>query len=467
MAIWSNKFHENMSQEAFHFNQSIEIDDRLFDADLKGSSAHAEMLGKQKIIDPSEADTLKNELEKMREEYKSNELGIDYEEEDIHSFIESELTRRLGNIGKKIHTGRSRNDQIATALKIYVNSEIDLLLEGLADAVAAFSNKAEEHLETIMPSYTHLQRAQPITYGHYLMAYAEMLLRDHERLQDVKKRILNSMPLGSGALATSTFSLDREFVAEKLGFNQVAGNSLDAVSDRDYSIELISTLSILSMHLSRYAEETIVWTSQEFQFISLKDTFSTGSSIMPQKKNADIHELMRGKSGRVYGDLMAILTIMKGLPLAYNKDIQEEKERLFDAIDTMKQMISLIPSMLDATVVHKKTMYEAAGNGFINATDCADYLTLKGIPFRDAYKITGNLVEYCTKQNKTLETLALEEYKKYSDRFDVDIYEAIDLKNCVFRRKVIGGPSPDRVKENIEETRKKLEKFSNELNSKI
>jgi len=351
MAIWSNKFHKNISQQAYQFNQSIEIDDRLFDADLKGSSVHAEMLGKQEIINPDEANTLKNELEKMREEYKNNKLAIDYEEEDIHSFIESELTRRLGSIGKRIHTGRSRNDQVATALKVYVNDEINEILVDIKEDIFAFVNKAEKHLETIMPSYTHLQRAQPITYGYYLMAYAEMLLRDYERIQDVKKRILNSMPLGAGALATSTFPLDREFMTEKLGFNRAAGNSLDAVSDRDYTIELISALSILSMHLSRYAEETIIWISQEFQFISLKDTFSTGSSIMPQKKNADIHELMRGKTGRMYGDLMSVLTIMKGIPLAYNKDIQEEKESLFDG----NKWFQLFPLCLMKLLFIKRT----------------------------------------------------------------------------------------------------------------
>lgn len=461
MAIWSNEFHEKMSKQAYSFNQSIAIDDRLFDADLRGSIAHAEMLGKQEIIDSADADQLTNELSKMREEYKNDKLQIDYGEEDIHSFIEAELTRRLGNIGKRIHTGRSRNDQVATALKIYVNDEIQELSNGIKEAILAFSNKADQHLETIMPSYTHLQRAQPITYAHYLMAYAEMLLRDYGRLHDVEKRISNTMPLGSGALATSTFPIDRKSTAEKLGFDQVARNSMDAVSDRDYSIELISGLSILSMHLSRYAEETIIWTSQEFQFISLKDTFSTGSSIMPQKKNADIHELMRGKTGRVYGDLMAVFTIMKGIPLAYNKDIQEEKEPLFDAIDTMKQMIILVPAMLEETIVNKDKMYEAAGTGFINATDCADYLTTKGMPFRDAYQVTGDLIRYCTENNKTLETLTLKEYKNHSEEFEEDIYEAIDLKNCVFRRKVDGGPAPEKVKEHIEQLREELNKDSN------
>jgi len=456
MAIWSNKFHEQMSSNAYNFNQSIGIDDRLFEADLKGSKAHAEMIGTQGIIPEDESGKLIKELESMQKEYSNGTLEIDYEEEDIHSFIESELTKRLGDIGKKIHTGRSRNDQVAVALKIYVNDEIEHLIELVKEASLAFAGKASEHLETIMPSYTHLQRAQPITYAHYLMAYGEMLNRDADRLEDTKKRILDSMPLGAGALAASTFPLDREKTKEILGFNRVAPNSIDAVSDRDYTVELLSTLSILSMHLSRYAEETIIWSSQEFQFISLKDTFSTGSSIMPQKKNADIHELMRGKTGRVYGDLISVLTVMKGIPLAYNKDMQEEKEMLFDAMDTMKQMISLVPAMLEETIVNKKSMYEAAGTGFINATDCADYLAAKGVPFRDAYKVTGDLIQYCTDHNKTLETLTLEEYQKQSPKFKEDIYEAIDLKNCVFRRNVQGGPAPESVKAHISQLKKEL-----------
>lgn len=456
MAIWSNNFHDAMSNQAFDFNQSIHVDDRLFDADLRGSMAHASMLGKQEIIASEEADALVKELKKMQYEYQAGELKIDYSEEDIHSFIEAELTRRLADIGKKVHTGRSRNDQVATALKIYVNDEIAVLLELTQDAITAFCNKSEDHLETIMPGYTHMQRAQPITFGHYMMAYAEMLYRDYGRLQDVSKRILNSMPLGAGALATSTFPLDRDYTAELLGFNDIAGNSLDAVSDRDYTIELLSTLSILSMHLSRYAEEVIMWSTQEFKFISLDDTFSTGSSIMPQKKNADIHELLRGKSGRVYGNLMSALTVMKGIPLAYNKDMQEEKEFLFAGIDTMKQMVSLLPGMIAATNVNKDRMYEAAGTGFINATDCADYLAAKGIPFRDAYQTTGDILQYCTEKDKTLETLTLEEYKQFDEQFEHDIYEAIDLKNCTFRRRVKGGPAPESVAAEINKLRELL-----------
>lgn len=450
MAIWSNEFHQEMSQSAYQFNQSIIVDIRLFDADLRGSIAHAKMLGKQGIIETDEAKRLVEELESMRSEYVDKTLQIDLEEEDIHSFIEAELTRRLGDIGKKIHTGRSRNDQVATAMKVYALDEVELIINALEKVMLAFSDEAQVHLETIMPSYTHLQRAQPITYGHYLMAYVEMFRRDHGRLEDVAKRIKKTMPLGAGALATTTFPLDREYTTELLGFDNYSSNSLDAVSDRDYSIELLSAFSILSMHLSRYSEEVIIWTSQEFQFLSLKDTFSTGSSIMPQKKNADIHELFRGKSGRIYGDLMAVLTIMKGIPLAYNKDIQEEKERLFDAIDTIKMMVSLLPKMIDETIANKDKMYQAASTGFINSTDCADYLVAKGLPFRDAYQVTGNIIQHCVETNQTLETLALSEYQAEHPLFEEDIYDAIDLSACVNRRQVDGGPTPEKVQEHID-----------------
>lgn len=458
MAIWSNDFHDAMSEAAYQFNQSIQVDDRLLDADLQGSMAHAKMLGAQGIIDEGEAEALYQELGQMREDYRQGELTIDYQEEDVHSFIEAELTRRLGDTGKKVHTGRSRNDQVATALKIYVRDEIEILCGLLEDAMLAFAQKALQHTESIMSGYTHLQRAQPITYGHYLMAYAEMLLRDYGRLQDVGKRIDLTMPLGAGALATSSFPLNRDLTTELLDFLTPSANSLDAVSDRDYSIEMLSALSILAMHLSRYAEESILWASQEFHFIHLKDSFSTGSSIMPQKKNADIHELMRGKTGRVYGDLMTVLTLMKGLPLAYNKDMQEEKEALFDAIDTMEMMVSLLPAMLEATIVDEEAMYAACGQGFLNATDCADYLAAKGMPFRDAYQITGNILQYCSQEGLTLEDLSLEDYQRYADSFEADIFEAIDLKACVYRRNVLGGPAPERVEEHAQALCQALER---------
>ncbi|WP_338489955.1 argininosuccinate lyase [Ruoffia tabacinasalis] len=456
MALWSNEYHQEMSNSAYEFNQSILIDIRLFDADLRGSMAHAQMLGKQHIIESDEAKQLVAELSSMREEYANQTLQIDLNEEDIHSFIEAELTRRLGDIGKKIHTGRSRNDQVATAMKIYALDEVEWIIEALEKVILAFTDEAQEHLETIMPSYTHLQRAQPITYGHYLMAYVEMFYRDYGRIKDAAKRIKETMPLGAGALATTTFPLDRAYTTELLGFSNYSNNSLDAVSDRDYSLELLSAFSILSMHLSRYSEEVIIWTSQEFKFLSLKDTFSTGSSIMPQKKNADIHELFRGKSGRVFGDLMGVLTVMKGIPLAYNKDIQEEKERLFDAIDTVKMMLSLLPSMIDETIANKEVMYKAASTGFINATDCADYLTAKGLPFRDAYQVTGNIIQYCEETNQTLETLSLAEYKEEHALFEEDIYDAIDLTACVKRRQVDGGPAPEKVQEHIDKIRSLL-----------
>lgn len=460
--IWNNDFHGQIDSQAYDFNSSIAIDQRLFVADCHGSMAHAQMLGVQDIIPKNEAEQLVAELEQMQKDYAIGELEIDMSEEDIHSFIEAELTRRLGEVGKKIHTGRSRNDQVATALKIYTVYEINTLIDGLIKGINAFMDQAMMYTETIMPGYTHLQRAQPITYGHYLMAYAEMLYRDVDRLQDIQKRIRETNPLGSGALATTTFPLDRQLTTELIGFTDYSHNSLDGVSDRDYSIELTAALSILSMHLSRYAEETIIWSTQEFKFIELADSFSTGSSIMPQKKNADIHELVRGKSGRVYGDLMGILTIMKGLPLAYNKDMQDEKELMFDAIDTMKQMVGLIPGMMQATLVNEEKMYEASGTGFINATDCADYLAAKGIPFRDAYQITGNLIQYCLDHEETLETLSLEVYKEYHPAFEEDIYKVIDLKRVAFSRNVAGGPAPERVKENIGSLRERLSKWVKE-----
>ena len=454
MAIWSNKFHEEMSQDAYNFNQSIQVDYRLLDADLRGSKAHAAMLGKQGILPLEETDRLVNELEQMRQDYANGSLQIDFTSEDVHSFIEAELTERLGTIGKKVHTGRSRNDQVATAMRIYVLDELSDFIHQTRTAIQAIINKAEAHLDTIMPGYTHLQRAQPITYAHYLMAYAQMYVRDLGRFEDLYDRVAADMPLGAGALATSSYPIDPFYTTSQLeGFTSPFVNSIDAVSNNDYAIEFLSALSIMSMHMSRYAEETIMWSSQEFRFIRLTDAFSTGSSIMPQKKNADIHELMRGKTGRVYGDLMAVLTIMKGIPLAYDKDMQEIKEQLFDGIDHVKAMLSLLPGMLEATIVDADRMYAACGSGFLNATDCADYLTNMGMAFRDAYKISGNLVAYCTEKDQALEDLTLEEYQGFSDLFEADIYEAIDLKNCVYRRNVAGGPAPEAVQAAIERVR--------------
>ena len=459
MAIWSNNYHGSMNEKAFEFNSSIDADARLVYADIAGSIAHAKMLGKTEIIPREEADALVNELGKMNDELQDGDLTIDFSEEDIHSFLEAELTRRLGAIGKKVHTGRSRNDQVATALKLYSVSALEHLSSLTANVALALSEKAEEHLETIMPGYTHLQRAQPITFAHHLMAYTEMFLRDKSRLDDAKERVLHYMPLGSAALATTTLPLDRAFTAEALGFKDFSRNSLDGVSDRDHSLEMLSDMSIIMVHISRLAEEVIIWSSQEFGFVKIRDTFSSGSSIMPQKKNPDIAELLRGKSGRVFGDLMGVLTLMKGLPLAYNKDMQEEKELLFEAIDTVTFCLEILPAMLNDMDVMEAAMLKASQKGYLNATDCADYLVEKGIPFRDAYKITGNILKECEEQNLTLENFPLEMYKKHSDAFDETIYKKVDLKECVIRRNVAGGPAPERVKEHIEAVKTKLEDY--------
>ena len=459
MAIWSNNYHGSMNEKAFEFNSSIDADARLVYADIAGSIAHAKMLGKTEIIPREEADALVNELGKMNDELQDGDLTIDFSEEDIHSFLEAELTRRLGAIGKKVHTGRSRNDQVATALKLYSVSALEHLSSLTANVALALSEKAEQHLETIMPGYTHLQRAQPITFAHHLMAYTEMFLRDKSRLDDAKERVLHYMPLGSAALATTTLPLDRAFTAEALGFKDFSRNSLDGVSDRDHSLEMLSDMSIIMVHISRLAEEVIIWSSQEFGFVKIRDTFSSGSSIMPQKKNPDIAELLRGKSGRVFGDLMGVLTLMKGLPLAYNKDMQEEKELLFEAIDTVTFCLEILPAMLNDMDVMEAAMLKASQKGYLNATDCADYLVEKGIPFRDAYQITGNILKECEEQNLTLENFPLEMYKKHSDAFDETIYKKVDLKECVIRRNVAGGPAPERVKEHIEAVKTKLEDY--------
>ncbi len=459
MAIWSNNYHGSMNEKAFQFNASIDADARLVYADIAGSIAHAKMLGHTGIIPADEADALVNELGKMNDELQDGTLTIDFSEEDIHSFLEAELTRRLGAIGKKVHTGRSRNDQVATALKLYAASELEHLTTLAANVVLALSEKAEQHLETIMPGYTHLQRAQPITFAHHLMAYAEMFLRDKSRLEDNLERLLHYMPLGSAALATTTLPLDRAYTAEALGFKDFSQNSLDGVSDRDYSLELLADMSIIMVHISRFAEEIIIWSSQEFGFVKLRDTFSSGSSIMPQKKNPDIAELLRGKSGRVFGDLMGVLTLMKGLTLAYNKDMQEEKELLFDALDTVIFCLEIIPPMLGDMDVNAEAMLTASQKGYLNATDCADFLVEKGVPFRDAYQITGNILQECEDNNLTLEDFPLEMYKKHSDAFDEGIYKKVDLKECVIRRNVAGGPAPERVKEHIDAVKEKLKDY--------
>ena len=421
----------------------------MFEEDIKGSIAHATMLGATGIIEKSESEKIVNELDKILGEIKSGELSIDMTAEDIHTFIEGELTSRLGQTGKRLHTARSRNDQVALDIRLTLRREIDEISEQLKGLVEVLCNKAQEHSATIMPGYTHLQRAQPITFGHHLMAYCSMILRDIDRLGDVKKR-MNICPLGSGALAGTTYPLDREMVADLLGFDGVTQNSLDGVSDRDFCIELASALSLIMVHLSRFSEEIIMWCSWEFKFVELDDAFSTGSSIMPQKKNPDIAELVRGKSGRVFGDLTTLLTVMKGIALAYNKDMQEDKEAIFDAVDTVKMCLTAFTPMIDTMTVLKDNMRLAAAKGFINATDCADYLVGKGLAFRDAYKCTGELVALCIDKGLTLETLPIGEYKAICDLFDDGVYEAINLDKCVNDRKVVGSPCSENVLKQVE-----------------
>ena len=447
--LWKGRFKKELAKETNDFNSSIGFDSRMFEEDIKGSIAHATMLGATGIIEKSESEKIVNELDKILGEIKSGELSIDMTAEDIHTFIEGELTSRLGQTGKRLHTARSRNDQVALDIRLTLRKEIDEITILLKSLVEVLCNKAQEHSATIMPGYTHLQRAQPITFGHHLMAYCSMILRDIDRLEDVKKR-MNICPLGSGALAGTTYPLDREMVADLLGFDGVTQNSLDGVSDRDFCIELASALSLIMVHLSRFSEKIIMWCSWEFKFVELDDAFSTGSSIMPQKKNPDIAELVRGKSGRVFGDLTTLLTVMKGIALAYNKDMQEDKEAIFDAVDTVKMCLTAFTPMIDTMTVLKDNMRLAAAKGFINATDCADYLVGKGLAFRDAYKCTGELVALCIDKGLTLETLPIGEYKAICDLFDDGVYEAINLDKCVNDRKVVGSPCSENVLKQVE-----------------
>ena len=442
--LWKGRFKKELAKETNDFNSSISFDSRMFEEDIKGSMAHAAMLGAQGIIEKSESDKIIAGLQEILSDIKSGKLEIDMTAEDIHTFIEGELTARLGQTGKRLHTARSRNDQVALDIRLTLRKEIGEIKEKVHGLIGVICNKAEENKHTIMPGYTHLQRAQPITFAHHLMAYAAMLCRDLGRLEDTEKR-MNNCPLGSGALAGTTYPLDREAVAAELGFDGITLNSLDGVSDRDFCIELASALSLIMVHLSRFSEEIIMWCSWEFKFVELDDAFSTGSSIMPQKKNPDIAELVRGKSGRVYGDLTTLLTVMKGIALAYNKDMQEDKEAIFDAVDTVKMCLTAFTPMIDTMTVLKDNMRAAAAKGFINATDCADYLVGKGLPFRDAYKATGELVALCIDKGLTLETLPLEEYRKVCDLFDDEVYTAISLEKCVADRKVAGGPSSESV----------------------
>ena len=453
--IWAGRFTKETDKIVNDFNSSISFDARMYREDIEGSIAHATMLGKCNIIDLEESEAIVEELKNILNDIESGKLEFDFNAEDIHSFIEAELTKRLGDTGKRLHTARSRNDQVALDIRMYLKKEVKEIESLIKKLIIVLTDLSEKNLQTVMAGYTHLQRAQPITFAHHFMAYSQMFLRDLERLKDAYKRI-NIMPLGSGALASTTYPINRRMVCNALGFDEITQNSLDAVSDRDFCIELASDLSILMMHLSRFSEEIILWDSWEFKFIELDDAYSTGSSIMPQKKNPDIAELIRGKTGRVYGDLNTLLIMMKGLPLAYNKDMQEDKEAIFDAIDTVKLSISAFIPMIETMTIFPENMREAAAKGFINATDCADYLVKKGMPFRDAYKITGEIVRLCIENNLTLETLPIEKYKEFSNKFEEDIFEAINLETCVMQRKVEGGPAPESVKAQIEYIRNKI-----------
>ena len=446
--LWAGRFSKEVDSTVNDFNSSIPFDSRMAKQDICGSIAHATMLGEQGIIAKSESERIVEELSKMLEEIENGTLAIDMTAEDIHTFVEGELTARIGDAGKRLHTARSRNDQVALDVRMYLMDQTKELIGQLKELVNVLCDLALEHKETVMPGYTHLQRAQPITFGHHLMAYASMILRDISRLEDAKDR-MNILPLGSGALAATTYPINRYRVAQLLSFTDVTANSLDGVSDRDFCVELASALSLVMVHLSRFSEEIILWCSWEFKFIELDDAFATGSSIMPQKKNPDIAELVRGKSGRVFGDLMTLLTMLKGLPLAYNKDMQEDKEAIFDAFDTVSMCVKTFTPMVKTMTVLKENMRNAAARGFINATDGADYLTKKGMPFRDAYKITGQLVALCIAKGLTLETLPLAEYKELSDIFEQDVYAAINLETCVKGRTTVGGPSADSVEAQV------------------
>ena len=453
--MWAGRTDGMTEKIADDFNSSIRFDSRMYRQDITGSMTHAAMLSFKGIISQADADAIIAGLEGILNDIDSGVLPIDMECEDIHMFVEQVLTQRLGDVGKKLHTARSRNDQVALDIRMYLRSEIDEITALVRQLIVAVTNKAEAYKDAIMPGYTHLQRAQPITFGHHLTAYAMMLLRDLDRLADCRKR-MNLSPIGCCALAGTTYDTDRNFEAERLGFDGICLNSLDGVSDRDFCAELISALSILMMHLSRFSEEIILWSSWEFKFIELSDAFTTGSSIMPQKKNPDMAELVRGKTGRVYGDLMGILTTLKGLPLAYNKDMQEDKEGVFDAVDTVKMCLQVFAPMIDTLTANTANMKLAAQKGFINATDLADYLVKKGLPFRSAYKISGSLVAYCIQNNTVLEDLPLDTYKGYSELFDTDLYEAIDLMVCVEKRISQGGTSVSSVEQQIKYVREML-----------
>ena len=452
MKLWAGRFSKEVDEKVNDFNSSISFDARLYKHDILGSIAHATMLGKTGIIEAGESAAIVEGLTGILADLERGELAVDPTAEDIHMFVETELTKRLGDTGKRLHTARSRNDQVALDIRLYLKDETKAVTAQVRELALTLCRLSEDHLTTVMPGYTHLQRAQPITLAHHLMAYAQMHLRDIDRLEAAYKR-MNELPLGSGALAATTYPINRDMVKSQLGFDRITANSLDGVSDRDFCIDLASAIAILMTHLSRFSEELILWCSWEFKFIELDDAYATGSSIMPQKKNPDVAELVRGKTGRVIGDLVTLLTVMKGLPLAYNKDMQEDKEAIFDAFDTVKLCLTTFIPMLATMKVNKDNMRAAAAKGFITAPDCADYLVKKGLPFRDAYKITGELVAECISKDCTLETLPLADYQAKSPLFDQGLFKAISLEECVRERRVPGGPSPESVRHQIDRVR--------------
>ena len=455
--MWAGRTDGAVSKEADDFNSSIHFDSRMFRQDIRGSMAHATMLAACGILTDAERDTILDGLSDILSDLESGKLPIDPEAEDIHMFVEAELTARIGDVGKKLHTARSRNDQVALDIRLYLRDEIAELRSLVRDLIRVLCEQAEKNANAIMPGYTHLQRAQPITLAHHLLAYAMMLERDDERLADTAKR-MNRSPLGACALAGTTYPIDRSMTARALGFDAPTENSLDSVSDRDFCVELLSAISLCMTHLSRFSEEIILWSSWEFRFLELDDAYTTGSSIMPQKKNSDMAELVRGKTGRVFGDLIAMLTVLKGLPLAYNKDMQEDKEAVFDAVDTLKKCLRVFIPMMETAKFRKDVMYAAAQKGFLNATDLADYLVRQGLPFRSAYKMVGSLVARCIAEGKTLETLTLDEYREVSPLFEADLYDEISLETCVAKRISAGGTGPDSVTAQIASVKRFLER---------
>lgn len=458
VGIWGARFKGQLETIANHFNSSISFDSKMYKEDIEGSKKHAMMLEIQGIISKEDLDSILNGLEEIEKDLNDGNLQVNPNSEDIHMFVEEILTKRIGKPAKKLHTARSRNDQVALDIKLYLRNQIQIIVKKLKHLIETLSNLAKNNLDTIIPGYTHMQIAQPITFAHHLMAYAQMFIRDIYRLKNAEK-IMDKSPIGAGALATTTYDIDRFLEASLLGYDMPTRNSLDSVSDRDHVIEIANDIAIISMHMSRISEEMIIWQSNEFKFIEISDKYSTGSSIMPQKKNPDMCELIRGKTGRIYGNLIALLTMMKGLPLAYNKDMQEDKEPIFDSIENIIPCIDILDKMLETLTVNKEIMAKKAEEGYINATDVADYLTKKGLPFREAYKITGSIVKYAIDKKKTLNELTLDEYNTFSDIFTTDIYDAINIHNCVESRNIYGGPSKEAVSLQIKETLEEISKY--------